>query len=118
MRELDPAGTHLRQSVVRKRRVYKVAFPNSLWHINGQHKLIRWKFVIHGGVDGYSRACVFMQASDNNRASTVEQAFLEATERWGWPHRVRVDYGGENNGIWRQMLAVRSEYIGPSTWTR
>ena len=109
MRELDPDGTRLRASVMRKRRVYKVPFPNSLWHIDGQHKLIRWKFVIHGGVDGYSRACVFMHASDNNRAETVERLFLNATQQWGWPQRVRVDYGKENNGIWQQMINIRGE---------
>lgn len=109
LREINPASAALRRAVVRNRRVYKVPFPNSLWHIDGQHKLIRWKFVIHGGVDGYSRVCVFMKASDNNRAETVEQLFLTGTEEWGWPQRVRVDYGGENMGIWKQMIAIRSQ---------
>lgn len=108
-RELNPGSTALRRAVLRTRRVYKVPFPNSLWHIDGQHKLIRWKFVIHGGVDGYSRTCVFMHASDNNRAENVERLFLQATQAWGWPQRVRVDYGGENNGIWKQMIAIRGK---------
>ncbi|KAG7527243.1 hypothetical protein FFLO_07130 [Filobasidium floriforme] len=110
LQELDPGAHRLRRAVVRQRRVYKVPFPNSLWHIDGQHKLIRWKFVIHGGIDGYSRVCVFMAASDNNRAETVERSFLEAAERWGWPQRVRVDYGKENNGIWEQMVAIRRKW--------
>jgi hypothetical protein len=107
VRELNPTSTNLRRAVLQARRVYKVPFPNSLWHIDGQHKLIRWKFVIHGGVDGYSRVCVFMRARDNNRAETVGQLFSEAAEAWGWPQRVRVDYGGENYAIWRQMIAIR-----------
>ncbi|KIO17819.1 hypothetical protein M407DRAFT_49449, partial [Tulasnella calospora MUT 4182] len=37
------------------RRSYYVPFPNSLWHIDGHHKLIRWKIVTHGGVDGKTR---------------------------------------------------------------
>ena len=37
------------------RRKYSVKGSNSLWHIDGNHKLIRWNFVIHGGIDGYSR---------------------------------------------------------------
>ncbi|KAF4114111.1 hypothetical protein G5714_004334 [Onychostoma macrolepis] len=40
---------------------------NSLWHIDGNHKLIRWRIVIHG----YSRLVVFLRASDNNRGGTV-----------------------------------------------
>ncbi|KAF8326459.1 hypothetical protein F5887DRAFT_832988, partial [Amanita rubescens] len=34
------------------RRVYSVPEVNSLWHHDGNHKLIRWKFVIHGFIDG------------------------------------------------------------------
>jgi hypothetical protein len=50
-----------------------------------------------------------MQASDNNRADTVEEVFLRATEEWGWPQRVRVDYGKENYGVWKVMVAIRRE---------
>jgi hypothetical protein len=32
--------------------MYEVAGPMSLWHVDANHKLIRWKFVIHGGIDG------------------------------------------------------------------
>ena len=28
-----------------------VTWPNSLWHIDGHHSLIRWQFVIHGCCD-------------------------------------------------------------------
>jgi hypothetical protein len=27
--------------------------PNSLWHLDGHHKLIMWGIVIHGVIDGY-----------------------------------------------------------------
>jgi len=30
-----------------------VPWPNSLWHIDGHHSLIRWGFVVHGCVDGF-----------------------------------------------------------------
>lgn len=43
-----------------RRRVYHVDGPNSLWHVDGHHKLIRWHMVIHGGIDGYSRTVVFL----------------------------------------------------------
>ncbi len=29
--------------------------PNSVWHIDGHHKLIRWGIVVHGMVDGFCR---------------------------------------------------------------
>jgi hypothetical protein len=59
LRVIDPAGSALRKHKVIKRRVYKVAGPLSLIHIDGYHKLIRWKIVIHGGIDGYSRFITF-----------------------------------------------------------
>ena len=34
--------------------------PNSLWHIDGYHKLIRWRVIIHGGIDGFSRLPVYL----------------------------------------------------------
>jgi hypothetical protein len=53
----------------------------------------RWRFVIHGGVDGFSRAVVFLGLSDNNRADTVLNLFSDAVDRWGLPSRVRYVSG-------------------------
>ncbi len=78
---VDPENTAIRRSVTIRRRVYHVDGPNSLWHVDGHHKLIRWHMVIHGGIDGYSRTVVFLRCSDNNRASTVLTAFLSAVQR-------------------------------------
>ncbi|KAE8207396.1 hypothetical protein CF327_g7354 [Tilletia walkeri] len=78
------------------RRVYSVPFVNSLWHLDGHHKLIRWRLVIHAAIDGKSRVVTFIRASSDNRAETVARSFLQGTTEWGWPSRVRADYGGEN----------------------
>ncbi len=40
--EVDPINTALRWASPRSRRVYSVPHPNSLWHIDGNHKLIRY----------------------------------------------------------------------------
>jgi len=39
---IDPAGVALRTTERIQRRTYSVAGPNSLWHIDGNHKLIRF----------------------------------------------------------------------------
>lgn len=97
-----------------QRREYHVPFVNSLWHIDGNHKLIRYKFVIHGGIDGLSRLVIFMAVSDNNRAATVRRHFIAGAQRWGWPSRVRADYGGENLGVKEAMEATRGKlYFNP-----
>ena len=55
-------------------------------------------------IDGFSREIVYLRASNNNRSSTVLSAFLQATERYGLPSRVRSDKGRENVGISQYML--------------
>ena len=37
-----------------RRRIYSVPYPNFVWHVDGHHKLIRWGFVVHGAIDGFS----------------------------------------------------------------
>ena len=74
---------------------------------DGHHKLIRWRIVTHGGIDGYSRMIVYLCASTNNRASTVHSLFMEAVERFGLPSRVRSDEGGENVMVAQHMLHYR-----------
>ena len=56
----------------------------------------RWGFVIHGGIDGYSRQITFLKCSCNNRAQTVLQLFIGAVGVFGLPSRVRGDKGVEN----------------------
>ena len=55
LRRVDPNGGMSRFATVFHRRVYAVHSPNALWHIDGYHKLIRWKIVIHGGIEPISR---------------------------------------------------------------
>ena len=52
---VDPVNTALRRSITVRQRVYHVEGPNCLWHVDTHHKLIRWRFVTQGGIDGYSR---------------------------------------------------------------
>ncbi|XP_064633655.1 uncharacterized protein LOC135491614 [Lineus longissimus] len=104
MWRVDPNGGTIRQIRHIRRRKYQVKSPLSLWHIDGHHKLIRWKFVIHGGVDGFSRLIVYLKCSTNNRSSTVLHAFQEAVNTWGLPSGVRADKGVENRDVAEWML--------------
>ena len=101
------------------RRTYSVPGPNSLWHLDGHHSLVNWGFVIHGAIDGFSRLIVFLHCSTNNKSSTVQDLFLNATQQYQWPSRVRTDLGGENVDIWRLMEDARGpnreSYIGGSS---
>ncbi|KAK9977235.1 hypothetical protein ABG768_019056 [Culter alburnus] len=110
---INPRAAALRAMSQRPhRRLYSVAGPNSLWHLDGNHKLIRWRIVIHGGIDGYSRLIDFLHASNNNRSSTVMTSFLNAVERYGVTSRVRTDHGGENRDVCVMMNILRGSGRG------
>ena len=97
---LDPSTREGMRSAIR-RRVYHTQSPNSVWHIDGNHKLIRWRLVVHGGIDGYSRLVVFLRCSSNNQ---LLSCFQKGVETYGLPNKVRSDLGGENVSVWRYVL--------------
>ena len=101
---VDPTGVEIRRRFTVQRRVYSVPHPNYIWHIDGTHKLIRWRLVIHGAIDGFSRSVVYLKCSNNNRAATILTSFQQAVQTFGVPLRIRSDHGGENIGVWDYML--------------
>ena len=88
--------------------MYHSEGPNAVWHIDGNHKLIKWRLVIHGGIDGYSRTVVFLDCSDNNRATTVLRCFTKAVDNYDLPTKIRTDLGGENIEVWRYLIENHS----------
>ena len=80
-------------------------------YIDGHNKLVRWRLVTHCGIDGYTRGVVYLQCSSNKKADTVLQLFVEATNIFGVPSRVRSDQG-ENIMVARYMLAGRGLHRG------
>ena len=101
---VDEEGIRERRLHTIRRRIYENPSPNYIWHLDGTHKLIRWKFVVHAAMDGFSRLITYCYCSNNNRADTVLSLFEEATSKFGVPLRVRTDYGVENVRVWEYML--------------
>ncbi|KAJ3503359.1 hypothetical protein NLJ89_g8474 [Agrocybe chaxingu] len=99
-----------------RRRQYSVAGPNSLWHHDGQHGLIRWGIVIHGFIDGYSRLITGLRASNNNYGETVLELFLSAAAVYGVPSRLRGDHGVENILVAAWMEDRRGGHRGSYIW--
>ena len=50
---------------------------------------------------------VFLKMSNNNKALTVLNAFLEGEHTYGLPHRVRSDKGSEKVLVAEHMLRMR-----------
>ena len=130
LRSSDPLSSALRwPGGLTHRHPYSVAGPNSLWHIgryyidklhslynykgllyfspDGHHKLVRWKFITHAGIDGYSCLIMYLKCSANNRASTVYELFLTAVQQYHLPSRVRSDQGRENILVAQHMIEHR-----------
>lgn len=78
--------------------------------------LIKFGWVIHGFIDGFSRLVVAMQVSNNNRAITVGHLFVRATQLYGLPFRVRGDHGTENLVVAGIMERERGLGRGSYIW--
>lgn len=87
------------------RRTYSVSGPNALWHIDGNHKLIKWRLVIHGGIDGFSRVVTYLWCVNNNRSETVWMLLLMPTVTMVYHH------------VYDLILVVRMCVCGDS-WKR
>ena len=81
--------------------------------------LIRYGIVIHGFIDGYSRLITGLRASNNNRAETVLQLFLDGAIAYGIPSRIRGDHGVENIHVAAWIEAYYSDQRrGSYIWGR
>ena len=79
--------------------MYSVPAPLSLWHLDRNHKLLRWRFVIHGCIDRFSRKIIFLCCNISNRDGTVLYVFENAVAADGLPSRIRGDQGTENYDV-------------------
>lgn len=87
---------NLRSSI--RQRCYHVQSPNYVWNIDGNHELIGWRIVAHGGIDGFSR--VLRQSTYNLATTSMLSGFVSEVSEYV---RACSDLGGENVVVWRYM---------------
>ena len=88
LRDVDPDGVEERRGKVIKRRIYKTDGPGEVYHIDGNDKLKRWGFAIHGCVDGFSLKIMWFVVATSNNDPLHKHGFC--------PKLLRMDPGNEN----------------------
>lgn len=74
--QFDKEGVQSRKIGRLHRRIYNVKGPNLLWHIDSNHKLELWRFVVIDGIDGFSRLVTYLKCADNNTSRMVLDCFF------------------------------------------
>ena len=62
-------------------------------------------------MDSQESQSVYLEGGDNNRADTVLDAFINATQEYGLPSRLRSDKGGENTTV--DLFMLEHPFRGP-----
>ncbi len=72
---VDPDGVKERRRNAIRRRVYQTSGPNHVCHLDGNNKLKKWGFGIHGAVDGFTRKLLWLKVSSTNYDPLVVATF-------------------------------------------
>ena len=115
LHKVDHIAIEQRQRDTIQRCVYSVEAPNSLWHIDRNHKLIsEWRYRQQNQNNSV------LHCASNNLAATVLHHFQCAVNQCGLPDCARTDRGGENVDVWRFMIQMHetssSVIAGSSTY--
>lgn len=66
--------------------------------------MVCWRFVVIGGIDGFSRLVMYLKCVDNNIFRMVLDCFLFGVDIYGFFMRVWLDKGLENVIVVDYML--------------
>ena len=96
--DIDPEGVSIRKKKTIKRRTYETNGPFDVFHIDGNDKLKKFGFAIHGCIDGFRRKLIWLFVSiTNNDSLVVANFYIKAiTNLDRSPNTLRTDLGTEN----------------------
>jgi len=108
---LDPEGVEQRKRHKLRRRKYRNAGPNKVWHIDGYDKLKPFGFSVHGCIDGFSRRLIWLDVSSSNkRPELIAKCYLDAIKCLkGIPDHIVADDGTEHALIEPIHLNLRND---------
>ena len=98
LKEVDPSGVEERRRKAIIHREYLSRGLGSIYHLDGNDKLKRLGFCIHGCVDGFSRKLLWLfVASSNKDPLIIANYYLRCVKKYGLaPNLLRMDKGTEN----------------------
>ena len=104
--KVDPIGVEIRRNKTIKRRIYQTNGPMDILHIDGNDKLKRFGFAIHGCIDGFSRKLLWLNVSTtNNDPLVIANYYINCVSTFKKaPRLLRMDKGTEN--IYCQDLQI------------
>ena len=92
-----------------RRGVYHAPHANDVWHIDGNQKLMKWHFVVHGGIPAFTSHYI-PEVPHNNHAETVLSTFQLGVNRYGLPKKLCSYHGGENINVWRYIMTAHGHH--------
>ena len=85
--KVDPIGVEIRRNKTIKRRIYQTNGPMDILHIDGNDKLKRFGFAIHGCIDGFSRKLLWLNVSTtNNNPLVIANYYINCVSTFKKPH--------------------------------
>ena len=95
---IDLEGASMRKKKTIQRKTYETNGPFDVFHIDGNHKLKRFGFVISECIDEFCRKLIWLFVSTTNNDPLVAANFyLKAITNLGrTPNTLRMDLGTEN----------------------
>ena len=98
LKELNPSDVQDSWRKLITRRVYGTNGPADIYHIDGNDKLKRWGFEIHGCIDGFSGNILWLHVStSSNDPLIIANFYLSCISKYKMcPRTLRMDRGNEN----------------------
>ena len=81
--------------------------------MDGNHMLIRWRFIVYGCIDGYSGTVLYLKCVTNNSAEPVLRHFQDAILRFRCQHRIQDGYDTEHIDVARWILNHHGGHTKP-----
>ena len=98
LKVVDPEGVRERWRKVIRRQIYETAGPGDVFHMDGNDKLKRRGFAIHGCIDGFSRKILWLRVvTTNSEPNVIANYYLDFISRSKFcPNVLGMDCGNEN----------------------